>query len=175
MREKQAMIATELVAVGQASLLKVQKRVVACQGCSASVSRSFGSVMIEVLGAANPGSQYLMLGPARCPACSRPIYETTRVRCEGEIAGPDSDEIKEFAPCWEDTDVVLIDEDMLSKAENFVTGCERCVEHAEMTFEYILDEITGCDPTSTEYVMCHAAKCPGCFQDITEKTLIIAQ
>jgi hypothetical protein len=75
----------------------------------------------------------------------------------------------------EDTDVVFIDEATLNEAQAFVSGCENCRgEEAEMSFDQILDAITGCDPTVTEYVICHAAHCPQCRHEIMEKTLILA-
>ena len=44
---------------------------------------------------------------------------------------------------------------------------------AEITLDYILDEITGCDPQFTEYILSRPANCPACFHEVTEKTLVI--
>ncbi len=175
MRHKTAMHGVELVALGETSLRKALVRVVACQSCSAAVSRSFGSVLSEVLGASGPVTEYVLCAPARCPNCSEAITEGTLVRCDGErdeenIAAV----VRELEPSIEDTNVVLIDEPVLSEAQKFVAGCGQCFPGAEMTFDYILDEVTGCDPTATEYVLCHPAKCPRCAQEITEKTLVVA-
>ena len=174
MKQRTAILGIELVVVGRASLLKAQRRLVACQGCSASVSRSFGSVLTEVLGAASPFSEYVLGESARCPNCSQPILETTLVRCEGELEGETPNAIRDFTPSWDDTNVVLVDEILLSEAEASLSGCEQCVENGEMTFDYILDSVTQCDPAVTEYVMCRPAKCPCCHHEVTEKTFIVA-
>ena len=52
----------------------------------------------------------------------------------------------------EDLDIVLIDETVLLEALEWVSGCENCAEDAFTTFDCLLDAITGCDPTITEYV-----------------------
>jgi hypothetical protein len=171
---KHKALTTDLVAVGEASLLKAQKRVIACQGCSGAVTRSFSSVLVEVFGAEGPVCEYLLCGPARCPNCARAIYENTLVRCEGEFEPDEMMVVKEFIPSWDDTNVVLIDQAMLDRAQASISGCEACAPSAEITFDYILDAVTECDPTVTEYVMCRPAKCPCCFHEITEKTLVLA-
>jgi hypothetical protein len=63
------------------------------------------------------------------------------------------------APCKRDRDVVFVDEATLLEAQ-LMSGCERCSPDAENRFDQVLDAITGCDPAITEYVICHAAKCP---------------
>ena len=80
-----------------------------------------------------------------------------------------------FEPLWEETDVVLVDEPELLEAQSYLAGCENCVLDAEITFDYLLDDITGCDPTSTEYLLFRPAKCPGCHQDVFEKTLVVTR
>jgi hypothetical protein len=116
-----------------------------------------------------------LCAPARCPNCSEHIIENTLVRCVGEVDEEFAiGEDREFDPALEDSDVVLVDESVLREAQGFVAGCGQCYPSAEMTFDYILDEVTGCDPTSTEYVLCHPAKCPRCAREITEKTLVVA-
>jgi hypothetical protein len=62
---------------------------------------------------------------------------------------------------------------MLTQTELWVSACERCAENAAVTLNYLLDALTGCDPHSTEYVMCRAARCPSCSGEITEKTLVV--
>ena len=73
----------------------------------------------------------------------------------------------------DETNVVLIDEEVFFQAQDFVRGCENCNESALMSFDYLLDAVTQCDPTMTEYAMCHTARCPHCHADITEKTLVL--
>jgi hypothetical protein len=43
---------------------------------------------------------------------------------------------------------------------------------AEIPFDYILDELTGSDPTVTDYILEAPAKCPNCGRQIREKTLV---
>jgi hypothetical protein len=174
MKHKTAVHGLELVALGETSLRRALMHVVACESCSATVSRSFGSVLSEVLGPTNSVTEYILCAPVRCPNCSESIIEGTLVRCD-----VDQDEVvaitdRDFEPTLEATEVILIDEPVLREAQGFVAGCGHCIPSAEMTFDYILDEVTGCDPTSTEYVLCHPAKCPRCAQEITEKTLVVA-
>ena len=63
-------------------------------------------------------------------------------------------------------------EAFVREAEASISGCAQCSHGAELTFDYILDEVTNCDPTLTEYVICRPAKCPRCHGDVTEKTLV---
>ena len=172
MKQKTAVHGLEVVAIGETSLREALLRVLECENCSPSVSRSFGSVLCEVIGG-SPLTEYVFM-PARCPNCSEPITESTLVQCEGECGEEISLFDREFEPCLEETDVVLVDEPALTAAQGFLTGCGHCVPTAEMTFDYILDEVTGCDPTATEYVLCHPARCPQCAEVITEKTLVVA-
>ena len=43
---------------------------------------------------------------------------------------------------------------------------------AEIPFDNILDRVTGSDPSVTDYVFEHSAKCPNCHRVILEKTLV---
>ena len=173
MRQKSAKAG--LVTIGETSLLKAQGRVIACQNCSASVSRPFGSVLTEALGAAGPFSEYMLCGPAECPNCAGPMVENTLVRCEGELEQYTPAPSQDFGSVvCDETNVVLVDEAVIAEAQAFISGCQQCDRNAEMTFDYILDAITEFDPTVTEYMMCRPAKCPRCEREITEKTLIVA-
>jgi len=73
----------------------------------------------------------------------------------------------------EELNIVLIDDNMVAEAEEWLTGCEVCAENAVIALEYLLDALTNCDPSVTEYVMCRPACCPFCAAVVTEKTLII--
>jgi hypothetical protein len=72
----------------------------------------------------------------------------------------------------EDLRILPLDESIVLEALQWVSGCERCSEHALIEFDYILDAVTGADPATTEYVMCRPMKCPYCWMQITEKTKI---
>jgi hypothetical protein len=73
----------------------------------------------------------------------------------------------------DETDVILVDEEVLAEAACWITGCQRCTKGAEMTFDYVLDAVMDSDDPNTEYVMCHPVPCPRCQQEVTEKTLIV--
>jgi hypothetical protein len=45
---------------------------------------------------------------------------------------------------------------------------------AEIPFDNLLDQVTGSDPSVTDYLLEEPAKCPRCRHDILEKTLIEA-
>jgi hypothetical protein len=77
-----------------------------------------------------------------------------------------------FDPPPEVHNVVLLEVDAIRRAEQLIVGCQECSEDAEIPFDNILDRVTGCDPSITDYVMEKPAKCPRCFLDIREKTLI---
>ena len=74
--------------------------------------------------------------------------------------------------CLNEVEIVLVDESVLREAEAHVSGCEHCAEFVAMSFEYLLDAVTHCNPLITQYVMCRFAKCPSCLRNITETTLV---
>ncbi len=80
--------------------------------------------------------------------------------------------MKLFTVPLQETNVVLVDGRTLIEAESLISGCEHCNRDAEISFDYVLDELTGCDPTRTEYLMYRAGRCPNCRSEVTEKTLI---
>jgi hypothetical protein len=52
------------------------------------------------------------------------------------------------------TNVVLIDDDMIQRAERQIKSCEGCMPaQAQMPFDWWLDRITACDPSVTDYVL----------------------
>jgi len=53
-----------------------------------------------------------------------------------------------------------------------IDGCEACSEAAQMPFDYVLDDLTGSDPSVTDYMLEAPAKCLQCGCSITEKTLV---
>jgi hypothetical protein len=172
MREKSVVLGTELVVVGTMSLIEALNRVTACQSCSPAVTRPFQSVLTEILGVNHPMSEFVMADSAVCPNCDSPIVENTLVRCEGEPSRqaaatyPASDYM-------DDTDVILVDETILSEAAHWISGCQGCTKGAEMTFDYVLDAVMNSEDPTTEYVMCHPIHCPRCEREVTEKTFIV--
>jgi len=78
-----------------------------------------------------------------------------------------------FDPPWEQTTIVLIDTVTLQKAEQRFLSCEVCNPNdAEIPFDHILDDITGHDPSVTDYLLAKPAHCPRCQHEVREKTLV---
>src|SRR5215813_4025826 len=60
-----------------------------------------------------------------------------------------------------------------AKAKKLIESCEHCnPEGAEIPFDNILDRVTGSDPSVTDYILETPGKCPRCFHQINEKTLV---
>ncbi len=60
----------------------------------------------------------------------------------------------------------------IRKAQEAITSCEACDGEAELPFDWVLDEVTGHDGSSTDYFLTEPARCPRCGSTITEKTLV---
>ena len=73
-----------------------------------------------------------------------------------------------FDPSPEEQIVVLVERSMIRKAERLIESCERCNPEAEIPFDWILDRITGSDPSVTDYLLEAPAGCPTCHRDILE-------
>src|SRR5215813_8585100 len=65
-------------------------------------------------------------------------------------------------PEWRNTTPIRVEPEMLRLAEQQIDGCEACSEDAEIPFDYVLDNVTGCDPEFTDYVLSEPARCPRC-------------
>ena len=98
-------------------------------------------------------------------------------REELNIRGKSRKHLRNGIQDWRQTpelvDVVLVDDSILCEAEAYVSACEYCNVNANLTFDYLLDELMGCDPTQTEYLMRRPARCRRCDSKLTEKTLIV--
>jgi hypothetical protein len=78
-----------------------------------------------------------------------------------------------FHPTPEEQNIVLVAVETLRKAERFIESCEFCnPDVPDIAFDHILDEITGSDPTVTDYLLERPARCPHCRRNIIEKTLV---
>jgi hypothetical protein len=76
-------------------------------------------------------------------------------------------------PTPERQHVVLVDATTLRKAKALIESCQHCnPEGAGIPFDNILDRVTRSDPSVTDYVLEHPAKCPNCRREILEKSLI---
>src|SRR5438270_10166669 len=102
MKEKTIGQGTQLIAVGNMSILKALIHVAACQGCAPGASRSFSSVLVDVLGAEQQMTEYLMSEAARCPNCDRPMFENTLVRRKDEIDERAAEAVREFELNWDE-------------------------------------------------------------------------
>ena len=161
-----------IAAVGDASLLRARENITGCHACDESASRSFQSVLAQAL--ENGGMiEYLVGLPIACPRCASPILETTLVTVLEERRT--AERIETVEPLDEETNIVFVDEATLFEAERYISGCENCVpEAAEITFDYILDRIIGCDPI-TDYVISQPARCRRCRHEVMPKTRIVTK
>jgi hypothetical protein len=111
--------------------------------------------------------------PAKCPNCTGEETDSLAVPAPDEDGCPPV--LEYYDPPTDETEVVLIDTSTLGQAQERIARCEYCTSDAELTFDYILDAVTGCDPTVTQYVLCAPARCPYCFHEINEKSLVIPE
>jgi hypothetical protein len=59
-----------------------------------------------------------------------------------------------FDPSPEEHNIVLVPMATLRKAQRFIESCEYCnAEGAGLPFDHILDQLTGSDPTVTDYLL----------------------
>ncbi len=78
-----------------------------------------------------------------------------------------------FDPSPEQQNVIFVQAATLRKAERLIESCEACnPEGGEIPFDNILDQVTGSDPSVTDYVLEAPAGCPNCHRDIAGKTLV---
>ena len=74
---------------------------------------------------------------------------------------------------WLATNVVLVDVLMIEKAENSIASCQECTpDVANLSFDSVIDDLTGHDPEFTDYLMAEAAHCPRCRRPVVENTLV---
>jgi hypothetical protein len=63
----------------------------------------------------------------------------------------------------------------IRRAQEAISSCESCNKDAELPFDWILDEVTGHDGSTTDYFLTESARCPRCGCRINEKTLVEAE
>jgi DNA-directed RNA polymerase subunit RPC12/RpoP len=63
----------------------------------------------------------------------------------------------------------------IRRAQDAIASCEACNKDAELPFDWILDEVTGRDGSTTDYFLTEPARCPRCGSTIIEKTLVEAE
>jgi hypothetical protein len=62
----------------------------------------------------------------------------------------------------------------IRRAQDAITSCESCNKEAELPFDWILDEVTGRDGSTTDYFLTESVRCPRCGSVVIEKTLVEA-
>ena len=69
-------------------------------------------------------------------------------------------------------EVVTVGAAQIREAASRIDGCEHCrLDEAEIPFDWILSEVTG-RSGMVDFLMTEPAKCPRCFREVTEKTLV---
>jgi len=162
----------ELLTIGQKTLLKAHRRFLGCEQCDSLASTPFDMILEDVVGLTENHIEYLLPEAAKCPNCKNPVFEDTLVHPDAAFEETLNFE-KFYVPNLEETNFVFVDDNVLTQAKRNIEGCENCCPDAEITLDYILDEITGCDPQYTEYILSRPTTCPVCFHEVTEKTLVI--
>jgi hypothetical protein len=73
----------------------------------------------------------------------------------------------------EQENIIVVAAATVRQAVCLVEACEYCNPMgAGIPFDWMLDRVTGCDSTTTDYIIEAPAKCPNCRRSIFEKTLI---
>ena len=71
-----------------------------------------------------------------------------------------------------DVYILALGSSSIRQAQDAITSCESCNKNAELPFDWILDEVTGHDGSSTDYFLTEPVRCPRCRSLIVEKTLV---
>src|SRR5215471_6029371 len=72
-----------------------------------------------------------------------------------------------FDPTLEQQNVILVDAAALRESEKRIESCKHChPDNADIPFDWILDRVTGSDPSVTDYILREPAKCPNCRREI---------
>ena len=62
--------------------------------------------------------------------------------------------------------IVLVDGATVRTTEHLIESCESCNEEgAQIPFDWILDRVTGCKGSVTDYILETPAKCPNCRRE----------
>ena len=174
MRFDSKLESVELVAIGEETVRGLQRQLVSCEQCDPLAAIPFEQALHGMAGRDRLVTECVLCEPAQCPNCNGTVIESTLVRFDNET---EAAVIRGIAGGYDaspdQTDVVLVDAVTLLDAESRIVQCENCCENAEISFDYILDAITGSDPTVTEYIACRPAKCPNCLGEVSEKTLVV--
>ena len=68
--------------------------------------------------------------------------------------------------------ILVVGQRTRTKARSLLIACKSCDSDAEFPFNWVLDEVTGADPASTDYLIDELVSCPWRGAAIGEKTLV---
>ena len=73
-----------------------------------------------------------------------------------------------------DIHILALGASTIRRAQEAIASCEACNQDAELPFDWILDEVTGRNGSTTDYFLTEPARCPRCSGAVIEKTLVEA-
>ena len=159
--------------MGSKNTLNAQDRLISCERCDQFAVTPFKKLLEET----TPDGEVAPVAisdPVKCPSCSRVIDDETLVAFRNELeSGDNLAGLNYFDPPIESVTVRLVGENLRAAAQRMISGCELCCDCPEITFDCILDELTGFDPKVTEYILCRAARCPRCRREVNERTIVL--
>jgi hypothetical protein len=159
--------------VGTKNTLKAQDRLISCEKCDQFAVTPFKRLLDESTPEAG-STEAALSEPVKCPSCLHIVDEDTLVAFRSDVESAEDSPVAEyFDPPLEEMTVHLVGENLRAAAQSMISGCDQCCDCPEITFDCILDELTGCDPKSTEYILCRPARCPRCRRDVTERTIVL--
>jgi hypothetical protein len=159
--------------LGTKNTSKARDRLISCNKCDPFAVTPFKRLLDESAGSEG-STEAVLPEPAKCPSCFNIVSEDTLVAFRNDMDSPEVSAVGDyFDPPLEDMTIELVGENLRAAAQSMISGCDQCCDCPEITFECILDELTGCDPKSTEYILCRPARCPRCRRDVTERTIVL--
>jgi len=159
--------------LGTKNTLNAQDRLISCEKCDRFAVTPFKK-LLEESAHDSDSADASPSEPVKCPSCSRIVDDETLVVFRNDADSADSYAGADyFDPPLEEMTVRLVGENLRAAAQSMISGCELCCDCPEITFDCILDELTGFDPKCTEYILCRPALCPRCRKDVTERTIVL--
>jgi|SwirhisoilCB3_FD_contig_61_1649220_length_376_multi_2_in_0_out_0_1 hypothetical protein len=71
--------------------------------------------------------------------------------------------------------LITVSEGTMAEVRRAIHACETCSTNAQVSFEHLLDRLTGRFNREREYVLNEDLSCPSCFSPIENGTLIEVQ
>ena len=154
----------EVVVVSTESMRGALMWISGCAHCSPTAAVPLEMIFDHFLNNQRGSVIYALTELIGCPNCAASIVESTLI-----------EPVRHWREPLPQLDVVLADDLVIVRAQSLMSACERCHDGARISFDYLLDAVTGCDPCETEYLMCRRARCPRCSSEVCEKTRIIPE